>query len=95
MKEKTTAYRTKLSKCISDRRLESGRSSTVVLRGRRGATVYGCRKILLYTPSKITFRLCKEVLSVCGEGLYCTAFSSGTVSLEGKIGTVCFEEADT
>ena len=95
MKEKLTQRASRLRKCISNRHSDRERSSMIVLRGRRGATVYGCRKILLYTPNKITFRLCKEVLSVCGEDLYCTSFSSGAVSLEGKIGVVCFEEAET
>ncbi len=65
--------------------------STVVLRGSRGATVYGCRKILLYTPQKISLKLSRDVLTVFGKGLYCTAFCAGTVNLAGEIGQVRFE----
>lgn len=70
------------------------RCSTVILRGSRGATVYGCQKILLYSPEKISLQICKDVLTVCGHALYCTSFSAGTVSLEGKITQVCYGDIE-
>lgn len=91
MKGKMIARGLKKCRRKNECRSECTLSSTVVLRGRTGATVYGCRRILCYTPQRIVFRVGKEALSVCGEDLYCTSFSSGTVSLEGSIRTISFE----
>ena len=63
----------------------------IVLRGRCGVTVYACRRILLYTPQQIRLSLQGgEAVAVCGERLYCSSFSQGTVDIEGKIEGVCF-----
>lgn len=73
-------------------RLTNGAASftepLVVLRGQREATVYGCRKILLYTPPEIRLRMRKKHLCILGEGLCCTSFSGGTVTVEGKIDAI-------
>jgi len=69
------------------------RASTVILHGNKGATVYGCRKILLYSPTRISLQVCKDVLTVCGNGLYCASFCAGTVCVEGEIMQVTFENA--
>ena len=66
------------------------RLSTVILHGSRQASVYGCRKILHYSPTQISLQICNDVLTVCGSGLYCTSFSAGTVCLEGEIEQICF-----
>ena len=64
----------------------------IVLRGDRTATVYSCRKILLYTPTEIRLEMAKRVVSVCGEELCCTSFSGGTVTVRGVIERVCYPE---
>ena len=63
----------------------------VVLRGQRAVTVYGCRKILSYSPCEI--RLCVEKceLSVIGEALLCTCFSAGSATVEGYIGGIFYK----
>ena len=58
---------------------------TVVLCGQRRATVYGCRRILFYSPREIRLLVGKVALSVQGERLYCSAFTAGTVTVEGLI----------
>ncbi len=62
----------------------------VLLRGRVGATVYGCRKILRYSPEEILLLCIKEAISIRGEGLYCRAFSAGTVEIKGRLDHVNF-----
>jgi len=58
---------------------------TVILRGRRGVTVYGCRRILSYSPCEIKLSLGRVSVVVTGKELYCSSFSAGTVSVEGKV----------
>lgn len=62
-----------------------GMGELVVLRGKRGATVYGCRRILQYSPIEIRLLLTGCAVSLEGESLYCTSFGAGTVTVEGKI----------
>ena len=67
---------------------------TVVLSGQRSVTVYSCQKILFYSPCEIRLLVAKRALSVVGERLYCSSFTGGTVTVEGKIGAVRFVLAD-
>lgn len=64
----------------------------VELRGRSNVVVHGCREILLYTPEEVQLRLRGCCLSVRGEGLYCTAYHTGTADIDGRILTVSFME---
>lgn len=68
-----------------------GDRELVVLRGQCGVTVYGCRKILSYSPCEICLRVGKRRLSVLGEELCCTCFSAGSVTVEGRIRGVFYE----
>ena len=61
---------------------------TVVLCGERRVIVYSCQKILFYSPCEIRLLVAKRALSVLGERLYCSSFSGGTVTVEGRIDTV-------
>lgn len=58
---------------------------TVVLRGEKSATVYGCRKILWYSPERICLLVEGRGVSVTGRSLYCASFSAGTVTLVGEV----------
>ena len=64
------------------------------LRGRGNLTVRGCRKILLYTPEEVRLLLGSEVLSLRGAGLYCTAYRSGVIELDGRIDNISFESLE-
>ena len=64
----------------------------IVLRGEHTATVYSCRRILLYTPTEIRLQMAKRVVSVCGEELCCTSFSGGTVTVRGLIRGLSYPE---
>lgn len=66
------------------------RADSIVLRGERSATVYGCRKILRYAKERICLSLGKRRVCVRGEELICTAFSAGTVTVEGRITGVAY-----
>lgn len=60
------------------------------LRGRGSLTVRGCRKILLYTPLEVRLQLRGEVLRLRGTGLYCTAYRSGVIEIDGIIDNIGF-----
>ena len=60
------------------------------LRGRNQLSVRGCRRIVLYTPTRIILKMKKELLSVCGKRLSCVAYLAGTVTVEGLIDSVSF-----
>lgn len=66
--------------------------SRVEIRGGKAVNIYGCGRILGYTPQNIRVELVDKVLSVCGEGIVCVSYSAGEIGLEGDIYTVSFEE---
>lgn len=68
----------------------------VILRGGDGATVHGCRKILQYSPIEIRLLLERESVSIEGEGLYCTSFGTGCVTIKGCVhrATYAIEEQE-
>ncbi len=66
----------------------------VEMRGRTNVVVHGCREILLYTPEEVRLRLRGCVVCVRGEGLYCTAYHTGTADIGGRVDSVSFAEED-
>lgn len=69
-------------------------SDSVVLHGDRGITVYDCRRILRYSPTRICLQAGKRRVRIEGTGLICTAFSAGSVKGNGEIVCVCFCRED-
>ena len=69
-------------------------SDSVVLHGDSGITVYGCRRILHYSPTRICLQAGKRQIRIEGKDLLCTAFSAGSVKGSGEIGCVCFCRAE-
>ena len=75
------------------RRYQTGSSAVrerVTMDGQCRVTVYGCLRILVYSPTEIRLMLAKEELSVLGRELYCSSFSAGAVTVEGLIGGVLY-----
>ena len=68
-----------------------GCEPTVVLCGDREAVVYGCRRILLYTAEEIRFLVRRRCVCVLGRGLVCSSFSGGTVTVEGCISSIRYD----
>ena len=66
------------------------RRDLIMLSGQARATLYGCRRILLYSPREIRLCIGKKEVSVLGEGLICTCFSAGSVTVEGCISSVVY-----
>ena len=62
----------------------------ILIRGQRGVTVYGCRRILHYSPDHIDLQSGKRVVGICGSGLICIAFSGGSATVRGRIQGVSF-----
>lgn len=63
----------------------------IEMRGKRTLMVTGCRKILKYSTEEIVLHLKGFCLCVCGEGLQCTAYHYGSVSVEGEIRCLSFD----
>lgn len=62
------------------------------LYGEHSVIAYGCRRILLYTQEEIQLLRGKDtVLRILGDGLCCTCFSAGAVTVQGRIRGVLFE----
>ncbi|MBQ8431331.1 MAG: YabP/YqfC family sporulation protein [Clostridia bacterium] len=57
----------------------------VVWRGQTCVTVYGCRRILQYTPTRICVLAGKRRLEIFGEQLICAAFCAGAITVKGRI----------
>jgi sporulation protein YqfC len=64
------------------------------LHGRNQLSVRGCRRIVLYTPTKIILKMKKDMLAVCGKRLSCVTYLAGAVTVEGLIDSVSFLHGD-
>lgn len=64
------------------------------MRGRHSLYVHGCRRILDFTPSRVTLALKGCTLTVCGCRLICTSYLAGAVGIEGCIGGISFADGE-
>ena len=64
----------------------------IVLRGQRSVTVYGCQRILLYSPERICLRVGKKRAVILGKKLIFASLSNGSVTVVGVIAGVSFEK---
>lgn len=64
----------------------------IELRGRREISVQGCRCILVCTETEVLLRLRDANLHLEGNGLRCTTYFSGAVSVHGEITLLRFDE---
>ena len=62
----------------------------VEIRGRNRVSVRGCRRIILYSPTKVILKMKREVLRVCGKRLSCVTYFAGAIAVEGIIDSVSF-----
>ena len=62
----------------------------VEIHGRNCVKVRGCRRILVYSPTKVVLKMKREVLCVCGKKLSCLTYLAGAISVEGIIDSVSF-----
>ena len=67
-------------------------NEVIVLRGQRSATVYGCQRILLYSPDRICLRTGKKKAVIVGKNLICASFTGGAVTVIGTVFGVSFEK---
>lgn len=77
-----------------DMRSVLDRRDMIVLMGDSRATLYGCRRILLYSPTEIRLCVGKREVSLVGESLLCTCFSAGSVTVEGHIRALHYHKAE-
>ncbi len=65
--------------------------SMVLLYGRQCAVVYGCRRILSYSPRLIELEVDGKPLSISGACLFCSSFSAGAITVRGVIEGIRYE----
>ena len=66
----------------------------IEMRGRNTLFVCGCRRIIKYSPKEIIFAVNGYSIAVGGEGLVCTTYHYGSVTVEGKIDSIAFEDGE-
>ena len=88
MSDRKSMEKQSLRARLAERYGAAGGKETVVLHGVAGATVYGCQRIVTYSPSEICLQVGRRRLSVLGRGLYCASFTAGTVKVEGCVAGV-------
>lgn len=100
MKEKNKKSRVKRSfsefltcDCDIPGELASG-GCYVEIHGRNCVKVRGCRRILVYSPTKVVLKMKREVLCVSGKKLSCLAYFAGAISVEGIIDSVSFAHGE-
>ena len=76
---------------IAERYKQPRQSDLILLRGQGSATVYGCRRILHYSPERISLQGGGRVVILEGKGMICTSFSGGSASVRGRILGVSLE----
>ena len=62
----------------------------VEIRGRNCVRVRGCRKIMVYSPTKVVLKMKRDILCVGGKRLSCLTYFAGAISVEGIIDSVSF-----
>lgn len=62
----------------------------VEIRGRGNAVISGCRKILVYTPKEIRFKMSDCEISIKGKRLLCTSYCDSAIVIDGTIESVDF-----
>ena len=62
--------------------------------GRSGIFLDGCRKILKYSPESVILLVKGGSVEIGGEGLICTSYHAGNVSVEGRIASVNFRDGE-
>lgn len=55
------------------------------VRGRNLVFLQGCRRILKYSPEEMILAAKGFKVAIRGEGLICSSYHGGTVSIEGRI----------
>ena len=66
----------------------------IEIRGRNSVVVRGCRRILVYSDTKVVLKTRKDIVSVEGKRLTCISYLVGAVSVEGFIDSVNFSRGE-
>lgn len=70
-------------------------SEMIVLHGSGEISVRGCSGVLQYAPKEVKLSMKARDLILIGERLVCVSFSSGTVTLKGRIDELRFVKKET
>ena len=62
----------------------------IEIRGRNSVVIRGCRRILVYSDTRVVLKLRRDIVAVRGKRLTCISYLAGAVSVEGFIDGVDF-----
>ncbi len=68
-----------------------GENDILEMHGTRELMVRECRNIIHYADEEIRLALREYVLTIRGEGLYCTSYSGGVICVDGRVEELKFE----
>lgn len=71
-----------------------GSVPVIELKGNCEATVYGCNRVIAYSRESVRLKILKNELEIEGAELVLSDFTSGMVSVMGKISAVRFFDND-
>ena len=66
----------------------------IEIRGRNSVVVRGCRRILVYSDTKVVLKTKKDIVSVEGKRLTCISYLAGAVLVEGFVDSVNFSRGE-
>ena len=92
MKDKNERLKEKVCRVLDIQPDIFPKETLVEIRGRGAVTIKGGGAIRVYNDDIIKLAVRGGSLAIRGEGLCCSAYCRGSVTIEGKIGSVSFEE---
>lgn len=63
--------------------------------GRKRVLVCACDEVCAYSREKVSFRHAGEIVTVCGEGLWCRTYAYRTAEVIGGVQEVTFDGRET
>ena len=66
----------------------------IEMRGRYSVVLKGCRRILVYSDTKVVLKMRRDIVAVHGKRLTCISYLAGAVSVEGLIDSVEFVKGE-
>jgi len=93
MKNKNFSFRDRVRKALDIPPDVFPKETLIELRGRGAVTVKGGGAIRVYNDDIIKLAVKGGTVCVKGEGLSCSSYCRGAVTVEGRISAVVFEEA--
>lgn len=91
-KSEKISLRERLCKSLDIQPDISERDNLIEIRGQHKITVRGTCRIISYSPDEVRLRTQRGELDIRGKRLFCSAYSTGSIEIEGLINDLSFKE---